>query len=101
MKKVGFLPSIQLKCIIIYILLLVIAVQVIGSYVAREVETEPLGNFKESVNDRIRTLSYNVVEASEKERPEDDSEEQTVQEDVQNIVNDIERTSPSTIQVQQ
>src|SRR5699024_6737262 len=77
MKKVGFLHSIQLKFIIIYILLLVIAVQVIGSYVAREVETELLGNFKESVNDRIRLLSYNVEEAFEKERPEDDSDEPT------------------------
>lgn len=99
MKKVGFLHSIQLKFIIIYILLLVIAVQVIGSYVAREVETELLGNFKESVNDRIRLLSYNVEEAFQKERPEDDADEPTLQEDVQNIVNDMERSSATTIQV--
>lgn len=99
MKKVGFLHSIQLKFIIIYILLLVIAVQVIGSYVAREVETELLGNFKDSVNDRIRLLSYNVEEAFQKERSEDDSDEPTLQEDVQNIVNDMERSSATTIQV--
>lgn len=98
MKKVGFLRSIQLKFIIIYILLLVIAVQVIGSYVAREVETELMDNFKESVNDRIRLLSYNVEEAFEKERPED-SDEPTLQEDVQSIVNDMERSGATTIQV--
>src|SRR5699024_5319525 len=99
MKKVGFLHSIQLKFIIIYILLLVIAVLVIGSYVACVVETELLGNFKESVNDRIRLLRYNVEKAFEKERPEDDSDEPTLQEDVQNIVNDMERSSATTIQV--
>src|SRR5699024_1856666 len=60
---------------------------------------ELLGNFKESVNDRIRSLSYNVEEAFEKERPEDDSDEPTLQEDVQNIVNDMERSSATTIQV--
>src|SRR5699024_5580520 len=98
MKKVGFLHSIQLKFIIIYILLLVIAVQVIGSYVAREEETELLGNFKESVNDRIRLLSYNVEEAFEKERPHDDSDDTNLQEDVQNIANDMERSSATTIQ---
>src|SRR5699024_7499298 len=53
MKKVKFFCSIQLKFIIIYILLLLIAVQVIGSYVARELEAELLTNFKESTNDRI------------------------------------------------
>src|SRR5699024_10260826 len=85
--------------IIIYILLLIIAEPALGSYVARHVEAEHLGNFKESVNDRIRLLSYNVEEAFEKERPEDDSDEPTLQEDVQNIVNDMERSSATTVQV--
>src|SRR5699024_12423522 len=56
-------------------------------------------NFKETVNDSIRVLSYNVEEAFEKERPKDDSDEPTLQEDVQNIVNDMERSSATTIQV--
>src|SRR5690625_2183106 len=81
MKKVGFFRSIQLKFIIIYILLLVIAVQVIGSYVARELEAELLDNFKESTNDRIDLLTYNMEEAFTKERT-DDPEELTLQEEV-------------------
>jgi len=97
MKKVGFLRSIQLKFIIIYILLLVIAVQVIGSYVARELEAELLDNFKQSTNDRIDLLSYNLEQAFNKKRT-DEPGEPTLQEDIQNIVIDVDR-SGATIQV--
>lgn len=97
MKKVGFFRSIQLKFIIIYILLLLIAVQVIGSYVAREVEKELLDNFKESINDRVELLSINLQQAFNKERTEDD-EELTLQQEVQSIVTDVDRGG-ATIQV--
>src|SRR5699024_10994685 len=97
MKKVSFFRSIQLKFIIIYILLLVIAVQVIGSYVARELEAELLDNFKEATNDRIDLLSYNVEQAFNKPRS-DDSEEPTLQEEIQNITVDVDR-SGAMIQV--
>lgn len=98
MKKVGFFRSIQLKFIIIYILLLVIAVQVIGSYVARELEAELLDNFKESTNDRIDLLTYNMEEVFNKKRS-DDPEELTLEEEVQNIVTDVDRSGASNIQV--
>lgn len=98
MKKVGFLRSIQLKFIIIYILLLVIAVQVIGSYVARELETELMDNFKEAVNDRVDLLSYNIEEEFEKDRDEDD-DEPTLQKAVQDVVNDVDRSNATNIRV--
>lgn len=99
MKKVGFFRSIQLKFIIIYILLLMVAVQVIGSYVARQLEVELLDNFKESINDRIDLLSYNLEQAFNKKRT-DDPLEPTLQEDVQNIVTDVNTSSgATTIQV--
>lgn len=98
MKKVGFFRSIQLKFIIIYILLLIIAVQVIGSYVARELEAELFTNFKESTNDRIDLLSYNLQQVFNKERTED-PEELTLQEEVQNIVADVDGSGASNIQV--
>ena len=98
MKKVSFLRSIQLKFIIIYTLLLVIAVQVISSYVARELETELLNNFKETINDRIELLNYNLEHAFEKERT-DDPNEPTLQEEIQSIVIDVDRSQQATIQV--
>lgn len=98
MKKVGFFRSIQLKFIIIYILLLLIAVQVIGSYVARELETELLDNYKETVNDRIDLLGYNLELAFDKDRSEND-EEPTLQEEVQAIINDVNLGGQNTLQV--
>jgi len=98
MKKVGFFRSIQLKFIVIYILLLVIAVQVIGSYVARELEVELLNNFKESINDRIDLLGFNLEQAFNKKRT-DDPLEPTLQEDVQHIVTDVDSSGATTIQV--
>src|SRR5699024_11331721 len=80
--------------IIIYILLLVIAVKVIGSYDARELEAELLDNFKQSTNDRIDLLSYNVEQAFAKERT-DNPEEMTLQEEIQNITMDVDRTNAS------
>lgn len=98
MKKVGFFRSIQLKFIIIYILLLLIAVQVIGSYVARELEAELLDNFKETINDRIDLLSYNLEEAFNKERT-DQRDELTLQEEIQTIVTDVDRGGATVFQV--
>lgn len=92
MKKVGFFRSVQLKFIVIYVLLIVIAVQVIGSYVARELEIELLNNHEESVHDRIGLLKYNVEQAFNKKRS-DGEDEPTLQEDVQNNLVDIDSGS--------
>lgn len=100
MKKVSFLRSIQLKFIIIYVLLLVIAVQVIGSYVSRELENELLSNFKQSINDRIDLLNINLKHAFNKDRKDTGSgTEISLQEDVQNLVVDVERNGSTKIKV--
>lgn len=98
MKKVKFYHSIQLKFIVIYVLLLVIAVQIIGSYVARELEDELISNFKQSISERIDLLSYNVEYAFNKER-EEDSDDPTLQEEIESIVEDVERSGSTTIKV--
>lgn len=89
MKKVGFFRSIQLKFIIIYVLLIILAVQVISSYVARELEVELLNNYKESINDRISLLKYNVGQAFNQKRSDDD-DEPTLQEDVQQSLFEVD-----------
>ncbi len=99
MKKVGFLKSIQLKFIIIYILLLLIAIQVIGSYVARELETELLDNYKETINDRVDLLGYNLELTFDKDRSDNKESEPTLQEEVQAIVNDVNLGGQNTLQV--
>lgn len=89
MKKVSFFRSIQLKFIIIYILLLLVAIQVIGSYFGSRIEDELLETHKSSIRDRVDLLNYNLDQAFNKDRPEDEQAE-TIQEDVQNIVSGID-----------
>ncbi|HLQ72956.1 MAG TPA: cell wall metabolism sensor histidine kinase WalK [Bacillota bacterium] len=97
MNKVGFFRSIQWKFIIIYILLLLVAVQIIGSYFVREIEAELIDTFKGSINDRVELLSYNLEEVFMKDRAED--EEISLEQEVQNVVRDIDMDALTTLQV--
>lgn len=91
MHKVGFFRSIQLKLTLIYILLILLAIQIIGSYFTSSLEKELTSNFETSINGRIEVLSHYLEDAFNKERTEDD--ETTLQEDVQGIIRDIETDS--------
>lgn len=98
MKKVGFFRSIQLKFIIIYILLLLVAVQIMGSYLAQALEVNLMDTFKESVNDRIDLLNYNLQQTFAKERPED-GQEPKLEEEVQATISNIDTTAITNLQV--
>ncbi|WP_411954341.1 cell wall metabolism sensor histidine kinase WalK [Alkalibacillus sp. S2W] len=92
----SFFKSIQLKFIIIYILLLLIAIQVIGAYFARQLETQLLDNFTESINDRVELVNYNLEQALSAEREEDGP---TLEQDVQSIIYDFDSEDITKIQV--
>jgi two-component system, OmpR family, sensor histidine kinase VicK len=99
MNKVGFFRSIQLKFIIIYILLLVLAMQVIGTFFMKKLEDELLMNYTESISERMDLLSYNLEQAFNKERTED-GEGLTLHQEVQQIVDEISvDTALTSIQV--
>ncbi|WP_188455433.1 cell wall metabolism sensor histidine kinase WalK [Virgibacillus oceani] len=94
MKKVGFFRSIQLKFIIIYILLLLVAVQVIGSYFAQKLEETLRTNFEESVDNNVKLTSTYLEQAFTKERSED-ADEPNLQQDVQEIVSEVDKEKMS------
>src|SRR5699024_2907124 len=98
MKKVSFFKSIQLKFIIIYILLILIAIQVIGSYVSRALEQELVETYRETINNRVDLLSYNLEIAFNKDRDEE-SEDVSLEQEVQNIIAEMERGSFEIVQV--
>lgn len=99
MQKVGFFRSIQLKFIIIYILLLLVAIQVIGSYFSSKLEDELTENFKESVTASVDLLGYNLKQAFAREHNED-SDEPTLEEEVQDIVTDVETENVTSLNIQ-
>ncbi|WP_410984868.1 cell wall metabolism sensor histidine kinase WalK [Bacillus cereus] len=72
MKKVGFFQSIHLKFVLIYMLLILIAMQVIGVYFVRELEKSLVQSFKDSLTQQTNLLSYNLKQEFAKEREKND-----------------------------
>lgn len=99
MKKVGFFRSIQLKFTIIFILLLIVAFQLISSFFTNELERELIDNFQGSVNDRVELISYNLEQAFERERDEEDEEAPSLSQEVQSIISDVGSNIVTNIQV--
>ena len=87
MRKVGFFPSIHHKTVLIYMLLILIAMQVIGVYFVRQLETTLKDNFKTSIQDKVNILSYYLKEQLTMERlPQVD--ESTLEDDIQKLLHD-------------
>ncbi|ARK32899.1 cell wall metabolism sensor histidine kinase WalK [Halalkalibacter krulwichiae] len=61
-NKVGFFKSIQFKLIIIYVLLIFIAMQIIGVYFARQLESQLVSNYFEMLDERANLLAYNFAQ---------------------------------------
>jgi two-component system sensor histidine kinase VicK len=96
MKKAGFFRSIHVKFVIIYVLLLLVAMQIIGVYFVRQLEETLRTNFQTSIKQRVDLLAYNIVEEMEKERlPEDP----TLEEDIKKILKDFDAGDISEVEV--
>ncbi|WP_028400745.1 cell wall metabolism sensor histidine kinase WalK [Ectobacillus panaciterrae] len=72
MKKVGFFQSIHLKFVLIYMLLILLAMQIIGVYFVRELEKRLVDTFQTSLTKRTDLLAYNLKEEFSKEREKSD-----------------------------
>ncbi|QPC47904.1 cell wall metabolism sensor histidine kinase WalK [Mangrovibacillus cuniculi] len=87
MKKVGFTRSIHLKFVLIYMLLILIAMQIIGVYFVGKLEQEFVENFEESVRQRVNLLEYYLREELVKDRS--DSEAVPLEQDITKILDDF------------
>lgn len=86
MKKVGFFKSIHLKLVLIYVLLILIAMQLIGVYFVQQLESRLVENFNSSLRERAHLLAYNV----EKEMAKDpNGDELQIPQDIQNLLLDF------------
>ncbi|MDW0111229.1 cell wall metabolism sensor histidine kinase WalK [Sporosarcina aquimarina] len=72
MRKMGIFNSIHVKFVLIYVMLILLALQIIGLYFSRELETTLKKNFTNSVQDRINLVEFSVREEMLKERTSDD-----------------------------
>lgn len=70
MQKVSFFKSIHVKLVLIYVLLIIIALQIIGIYFSKQLETNLKTNFQDSIRQRIELVHYSVREEMLKDRDE-------------------------------
>ncbi|PLS15764.1 cell wall metabolism sensor histidine kinase WalK [Bacillus sp. M6-12] len=97
MKKVSFFRSIHLKFVLIYVLLILVAMQIIGVYFVQQLEERLLENFRNSINGQINLIVYSLEEEMSKSRDIDGAP--TVEEDIKPILSDFYAPDVSEIRV--
>lgn len=96
MDKVGFFKSIHVKIVIIYILLILIAMQVIGVYFTKQIEDKLVENFFRMLDERSSLLAYNVEQEMKKVRDETTT---TLQSDIDNLLREFFTIDHAEVQV--
>lgn len=85
-NKVGLFKSIVFKFVLVYILLILVAMQIISVYFSRELEKQLVNSFTVAINERAKLLAYNIKIEYEKKKTLDDPE---VKANIQKIVSDF------------
>jgi two-component system, OmpR family, sensor histidine kinase VicK len=99
MKGIRFFQTIQIKLNIIYVLLILIAMQVIGVYFVRTIETSFKANFTESLN-RQAYLLAEFVEPKLSENAEGKAEDgKSTYESLNEVVNNLFSIERAEIQI--
>jgi two-component system sensor histidine kinase VicK len=93
---VRFFQSIRFKLIVIYILLIMIAIQLIGIYFVRELESNFLNNFSDTINRQADLLAFNLVRYLSEEQEQDPAESN---EDIDYLVNNLFAIQDGEVQV--
>ncbi|SDN85822.1 PAS/PAC sensor signal transduction histidine kinase [Psychrobacillus sp. OK028] len=86
MQKVGYFKSIHVKIVLIYVLLIIIAMQIIGLYFVRGLEETLKDNFQTSIRERVSILEYSAREELIKIRSEED---QTKEQSLRSILSSL------------
>lgn len=95
MHKMRFFQSVQFKLVIMYLLLIIVAMQVIGAYFVRELEGPLEKNFQDSITNSITLLDYNARE----EIIKNSDNSVKLQNDIRELLVDYSRASSNLIEV--
>lgn len=95
MHKMRFFQSVQFKLVIMYLLLIIAAMQVIGAYFVRELEGQLEKNFQDSITNSITLLDYNARE----EIIKNSDNSVKLQNDIRELLVDYSRASSNLIEV--
>ncbi|EAC3101001.1 cell wall metabolism sensor histidine kinase WalK [Listeria monocytogenes] len=95
MHKMRFFQSVQFKLVIMYLLLIIVAMQVIGAYFVRELEGQLEKNFQDSITNSITLLDYNARE----EIIKNSDNSVKLQNDIRELLVEYSRASSNLIEV--
>ncbi|EED2063204.1 cell wall metabolism sensor histidine kinase WalK [Listeria monocytogenes] len=95
MHKMRFFQSVQFKLVIMYLLLIIVAMQVIGAYFVRELEGQLEKNFQDYITNSITLLDYNARE----EIIKNSDNSVKLQNDIRELLVDYSRASSNLIEV--
>lgn len=90
MQKVHFFKSVQAKIVLIYVLLILIAMQIIGLYFSKQLEQTLKDNFETSITDRLKLVNFSVKEEILKERTDNDP---TLEQSLKGVLNEVSSES--------
>lgn len=96
MKKVGFFRSIHLKFVVIYVLLILVAMQIIGVYFVSKLENQLVSNFNDSLYERINLLAYSIEQEIKKQR---DDTTPKIEEDIRTVLQDVKMEGIAEIRI--
>ncbi|WP_299089809.1 cell wall metabolism sensor histidine kinase WalK [uncultured Metabacillus sp.] len=91
MNKVSFFRSIHFKFVMVYVLLIMLAMQIIGIYFVKELETSLKENFNASLSKRVSLLVYNIEQEMTRNTNEDEDEDgEKANDEITTIISDFE-----------
>ncbi|MBC6308579.1 cell wall metabolism sensor histidine kinase WalK [Listeria sp. FSL L7-1582] len=90
MRRMKFFQSVQFRFVMIYLLLILVAMQVIGAYFVRELQDQLEKNFKTAITNSVNLLEYNVREEMLKYTNDDQTK---LESDIQSMLLDFVRGS--------
>lgn len=99
MKGIRFFQTIQVKLIIIYVLLILIAMQLIGIYFIRTMERSFLDNFTSSVNRQANLLTEFVKPYLTSSQDDATEDGHSRFDNLNDVVNNFNKTSGAEIQI--
>lgn len=88
MKRVSFFRSIHFKFVTVYVLLIMLAMQIIGIYFVRELETSLKANFESSLTKRVNLFVYNIEQELSRD-PKEYSDGKTTESEITAIIDDF------------
>ncbi|WP_139492475.1 cell wall metabolism sensor histidine kinase WalK [Brevibacillus dissolubilis] len=91
--------TVQYKVVVIYMLLILIAMQVIGAYFVREVESYYTNNFTETLNAQGTLLATHLDRYLSRLRDREEDVQQDVQADIDNLVNNLVALNGASVEV--